>query len=322
MAGSILNRASQSLSLLPKFLWICLTNRPDVIHVTVSGMPGYYRDMLYVLIAWILRIKIILNLRSGDTAVLTSKVFMPARPLVYSSLRSAWCVAPLSTQISDTLKDLNIDKIKVMPNCVDIRPAPNTRASSSEDGRILRLLYVGWLIPAKGIEELMDALQMVEGVQLTLVGPFLAQYAGDNANWVIDLIGERELNDRVISTGRLDTEQARNVYRQNDALILPSRLEGFPNVVLEGMEAGIPVIATRVGAIPEIIRDGRDGYIVDVKDVNAMAERIADLRDNPDKRSSMGQSARERIIEHFSAEKVAKMWVDLYRCAASGAKIG
>jgi glycosyltransferase involved in cell wall biosynthesis len=318
MSGSLLKRAYQSVGTIPKFLWICISNRPDVVHVTVSGFPGYYRDILYVLIASILRIKIILNLHFGDVASITSDVPSLVRPLVHFSLRSAWCIAPLSTPMLVALKGLNIAHAKVIPNFVDVQPELNVQSSASDDFESLRLLYVGWLIPAKGIVELLEAVQKVERVNLTLIGPSLSQYVNGNAAWVDDLIRDRGLGDRVTYLGRMDTDRTRSAFREHDALILPSHQEGFPYVVLEGMEAGIPVIATKVGAIPEIIRDELDGYLIDVKDVESMAQRITDLRDDSAKRTSMGKSARLRAIEQFSSERVVGMWVDLYRQAASG----
>jgi len=273
--------------------------------------------MAYVLIAWILRIKIILNLRYGDTDLLGSKMPRLLKPLVFASMRSAWCVAPLSQPMSDTLHDLNIRKVQVMPNCIDVDPEPKIPATNSEDDQFMRLLYVGWVVPAKGVKDVLDALQRVEGVNLRVIGPVLTQYADGNKDWALDLVKEKGIGDRVEFAGGMETSQTRKAYAQSDALVLASHIEGFPNVILEAMEAGIPTIATRVGAVPEIIRDGHDGYLINVHDVEALANRMADLRDNPDKRRKMGQQARERVIENYSAESIARKWVKLYQDAAN-----
>jgi glycosyltransferase involved in cell wall biosynthesis len=93
-------------------------------------------------------------------------------------------------------------------------------------------------------------------------------------------------------------------------------MEGFPNVILEAMEAGLPVVATRVGAVPEIVRDQKDGLLFDVGDVETLSAHLKWLKDHPDDRVRMGQSGRERVSQHYSVSRVAQMWTDLYRRAA------
>jgi glycosyltransferase involved in cell wall biosynthesis len=95
-------------------------------------------------------------------------------------------------------------------------------------------------------------------------------------------------------------------------------MEGFPNVILEAMEAGIPVVATRVGAIPEIVRDREDGLLFDVGDVATLSAHLKWLKDHPDDRVRIGQSGRARVSQLYSVSKVAQMWTDLYQRAADG----
>lgn len=99
-----------------------------------------------------------------------------------------------------------------------------------------------------------------------------------------------------------------------DALVLPSLYEGFPNVVLEAMASRVPVVATPVGDISNLVRDGATGYLVPLGDSDALAAgltRLASLR--PEERAAMGRRGRERVEAHFQMRTVAASYAALYR---------
>jgi len=98
----------------------------------------------------------------------------------------------------------------------------------------------------------------------------------------------------------------------SDVLLLPSELESFGLVALEAMACEVPVIATRVGGVPEVVRDGIDGYLYEVGDVQAMAEGCLSVLNNPEVRHHLGKAARERATRHFSASKIVLQYEDLY----------
>ncbi len=169
---------------------------------------------------------------------------------------------------------------------------------------------------AKGLTELLDAVSQVDDVTLTIVGPVIPRLAGGNARWVHEIVADLGLAERVTLAGKATPEAARATYREHDVFVLPSHGEGFSNAILEAMEAGIPVIATLVGAASEILRDGTDGFLVDAGDAVAVADRLRWLKVHPHDRIRMGRSARARVRGLFSVERVAALWVDLYRQAA------
>src|SRR5262249_33873461 len=98
----------------------------------------------------------------------------------------------------------------------------------------------------------------------------------------------------------------------SDVLLLPSELESFGLVALEAMACEVPVIATRVGGIPEVVRDGVDGYLYEVGDVNNMADGCLSILNNPQVRDSLGKAAREQANRNFCASKIVLEYEDLY----------
>ena len=104
-----------------------------------------------------------------------------------------------------------------------------------------------------------------------------------------------------------------------DLFVLPSRGDNLPVSILEAMAAGLPVVGTRVGGIPELVVDGETGLIVEPEDPAGLAVAIASLAADPERRAELGRRGAERVAEHFDAEDVARRMVRLYErlCASS-----
>jgi glycosyltransferase involved in cell wall biosynthesis len=102
------------------------------------------------------------------------------------------------------------------------------------------------------------------------------------------------------------------LLRCADTLVLPSETESAPLTILEAMSTGLPVIATNVGGIPEIVEDGRTGFLVSLKHPEDIAERILELHGDREKLKRMGDAAREAVLERYSTEKVVQQYLDVY----------
>jgi glycosyltransferase involved in cell wall biosynthesis len=99
----------------------------------------------------------------------------------------------------------------------------------------------------------------------------------------------------------------------SDVLLLPSDLESFGLVALEAMACEVPVIATRVGGIPDVVRDGVDGFLYDVGDIHSMADGCLFILGEPHVREDMGRAARDRATREFCSSKIVLQYEDLYR---------
>jgi len=110
------------------------------------------------------------------------------------------------------------------------------------------------------------------------------------------------LTDRIVFAGYIaDTRQ---VYAAADILLMPSRFEGLPMTLLEAMAMNLPVVASKLDGIAEVIEEGREGYLVDSTDVTGFAERCAGLLDHPAKSSELATNARAKIEARFSVERM------------------
>jgi glycosyltransferase involved in cell wall biosynthesis len=172
------------------------------------------------------------------------------------------------------------------------------------------LLFVGNTDDTKkGVAYLLRALTLLPAeVTLTIVdrGKPVKTYAAG-------LVEEWGLSSRVIFTGKVSTEALRSLYRRAEAVVLPSLYEGFGLPAAEAMACETPVVATAVGALPEVLGGEGAGEFVPPRDPQALARAVLKLRADPEKRKRMGRLGRKRVEDLFTWEKVAERTLNVYR---------
>jgi len=116
--------------------------------------------------------------------------------------------------------------------------------------------------------------------------------------------------DRIVFAGYVaDTRQ---VYAAADILLMPSRFEGLPMTLLEAMGMGLPVVASKLDGIAEVIEDGREGLLIESNDTYGFVDRCAALLENPAKSSELASNARAKIEARFSVERMTSAVEAIY----------
>uniref|UniRef100_B8HNV3 Glycosyl transferase group 1 n=1 Tax=Cyanothece sp. (strain PCC 7425 / ATCC 29141) TaxID=395961 RepID=B8HNV3_CYAP4 len=164
---------------------------------------------------------------------------------------------------------------------------------------------VGRLDAMKAHDILVRAIAKVAGVRLIILGE-----GAERAN-LTQLALELGVSDRVELPGWV--EQPRTYLSQFDVVVLPSRSEGFPLAMVEAMLAGRPLIVTRVGSMPEAIREGDTGLLVAPNDLEGLSQALTVLRDQPGLRQQMGERARQRAIANFTVEQMTHHYENLWK---------
>lgn len=163
-----------------------------------------------------------------------------------------------------------------------------------------RILFVGQCAYVKGIEYLLQATPLFsdKGAVIDVVGNTAGE--PDYFLRLSKIINDLDLQKRVIFHGHIsDKVGLAQFYQQADIFVLPSLMEGFGIVLLEAMSFGLPIIATKVGAIPEIIKDGKNGLLVPPADPLALAKAIDLLLRSPALRDQYGQTGYKFVAEHY-----------------------
>jgi glycosyltransferase involved in cell wall biosynthesis len=167
----------------------------------------------------------------------------------------------------------------------------------------LRILDVGRLVPEKGAPVLLDAVAMLAGrgveVEVRLVG------SGDLDAELRRMIAASGLEGSVTLVGPVGQDEILAQYHWADVFCLPSFQEGLPVVLMEAMATGLPVVTTTINGIPELVKDGRNGYLLPPGRADLLADSLAALAGDPGLRLSLGTRARSDVIDGFSLDGCA-----------------
>jgi glycosyltransferase involved in cell wall biosynthesis len=206
------------------------------------------------------------------------------------------------------------DRLRVIRNAARFRAATEPQSHDRDRLRALAggagptVVAAGRLSPEKGFGVLVDAAVAVRRA----VPQVRFLLFGDGAE-------RAPLEHRIAATGLADIFRMAGFRSDLDALLpcadvvaLPSFTEGLPNVALEAGAAGVPVVASDVGGVPEVVADGQTGYLVPPGDPAALAARITDLLQRPDWARAFGATARRRMHEQFSFAGQARAYAELF----------
>jgi glycosyltransferase involved in cell wall biosynthesis len=181
-----------------------------------------------------------------------------------------------------------------------------------------RLVCLGRLAPEKGQLLLIEAAALLaaKGVpfELILIGDGPLRHA------IEALVSDRGLGGKIRLAGSMSSPQLRAEILGSRAMVLPSFAEGLPVVIMEAMALRRPVLTTWVAGIPELVRDGVDGWLIPAGSVESLAAAMEDCLSRPiEELQSMGDSARVRVLERHSIDDQAGRLSELFRCAAGAA---
>jgi glycosyltransferase involved in cell wall biosynthesis len=192
------------------------------------------------------------------------------------------------------------EKIIVKPNFVF--PDPGQKNGDGE-----YILYVGRMSPEKGIRTLLSAIQKVAEIPVRIVGD------GPLLDETVKFAKESNLH-RVQFLGRVSKQETIDQMKQARALVFPSECyENFPLVIAEAFACGLPVVATRLGAIEELIREGETGLLYSVADTDELAAAVLDVWSNPERATRMGKAARREFENRFTADINLKQILQIYQ---------
>lgn len=277
------------------------SGRPDCVHLNTSGSLGLVRDIIVLTICRIAGVRAVLHLRFGRAPEILTNGSQEGR-----LLRAALSAAAVTLSIDErthaaVASVVGEERAHLLPNFIETELyIPKLERGSRT------VLFVGSVGPSKGIAELVDAWARLKpsGWRLIVLGPPTDSFASPawqkSLDHSIQIIGPREHADVI----REMTKTA--------LLVLPSHTEGFPNVILEAMATGTPVVATSVGAIPSILAGGA-GIVVPPRDVGALERALSQAIGDIDLRISMANVALTKVRNVYSAAVVTaayrRLWV-------------
>jgi glycosyltransferase involved in cell wall biosynthesis/O-antigen/teichoic acid export membrane protein len=296
-----------------RYLGLILSRRPELVYLPISqGLGGFLRDAQFIVAAHSLRIPVVIHLRGNEFQDFTAAQPKIVQWLVRSSLRRVQRAIVLGDSLRDNFNGfIDPKRIAVVPNGVS---APRRLNALSLKPNEVQGLFLSNLRERKGLLVLVQALKYLlprhPDLIFTVAGPWRSTAFRSQVERVLVSIPEQ---DRIRFVGSATGETRDNLYSHSDFFVFPpTQPEGHPRVVLEAMAAGLPVIATPQGAIPETVLDGESGLLVPTGDPAALAQSMERLIGDPDLRTRLGSSGRQRYYECYTAALSNRRLADVF----------
>jgi glycosyltransferase involved in cell wall biosynthesis len=293
-------KAGRYIGFFWRFFRDLRTSQADLVVYFLSSRPlGLLAELPFVLWARILHIPYVLYLHTRGFGRLYSRSLL-FREIIRQMFRPALACLVLGDRLGQEIQAFFPGKIFILPNCIE-EPEPAGRAPASST---IRVLFLSNIHENKGIRTLMAAIPKVIGlapdVLFVLAGPWQDRSIEKE---VLEFVERHGIRDSVLRTGPVFGKDKENLLAGSDIFVFPSHypLEAMSLVVLEAMRAGLPVITSDIGSLPEVVIDGKTGFVIPPRDPERLAEKIVRLAKDPELRRRMGQESRQRFLTHFSS---------------------
>lgn len=309
--GSKLEKAAQMAKGQARFLrmlrdpsWV-----PDLFHIHVADGASFYRKMVYFREARATGKPVILhnNFAFLDDLVAKSPVHESIVRACYSDATQVHCVShDMQNNINTWTRGKATTRVLFNPVPSAALPYPGPRGPKASPV----VLFMGRIGDRKGIFDLMRAMPQiaasVPAVRLRVGGDgdlerLYQEVATNNMEPHVDVMGWISGDDRL------------EAYRTADVYCLPSYAEGLPVSVVEAMACGLPVVSTTVDGIPDAVVEGETGFLVEPGDVDGLANRLIRLLNDADQRDAFGTAGRQRALQVFDGEILARTLVTYWK---------
>jgi len=285
------------------FLYKLFTQQIDTVFIFTSHGYSFLEKGIMVLIASMFGVSTVLSPRSGiilediDNSLVMKgyvKFILRRCDIVLCQSRS-WKI------IYQKLSKLPSSRFKIIKNWID--PKPYIKFPIEKNNIKLNVLFLGWVERNKGIYDLVSAVNEYKELQSDY--NFIICGEGSELKKIKRLVSDYNLSDHFDFKGWVTGAEKLNILRSSDILVMPSYREGLPNSLLEAMASGCSVMASSVGAIPNVIEHKENGILFDKSDIRQIAQSLS-LLSSKEIRINMGRHARETIIQQHDINSVWK----------------
>ena len=286
-----------------KLVFVLSTFRPSLVYfVPAVRGTSFYRDCLHAAILKLLRQNIVIHLHGKGIRQASAKLF---DRLLYKWFFRRTHIIQLSPLLFDDIKMVaRREQVYFLPNGIKSEfcdYTTNTKAVLKED--VLNFLFLSNMVVTKGPLVLLDACAILKKngckFRVNFVGAETPDVSALRFGSLIDSYG---LKGYVSYCGPKYGKEKTEILDASDILILPTSNDCFPIIIIEAMEHGLPVISTYEGAIPEIVIHNKTGLLVEQENVQALADIMEKLINEPDRCINFGLKARERFLEFYTLD--------------------
>lgn len=310
----IISGCIDTLLLMTKFVLMYFKHKPTKIHITSSASLSLFKDLIFIIIQKTFRVKCIFHFRFGRIPELSRKKNWEWKLLSFIILHS------YKTIVIDTTSYKTLKKEKKFSNNIVLIPNPCSQKIKSIalieilPKRQGEYIFVGHVVKNKGVFELVQAFcEIPYNYHLTIIGPYEKKIKDE-----LFYIAQKKKNGNWLSIiGNKDKEFIYDEMSTVNALILPSYTEGFPNVILEAMACGCPIIATNVGAISEMLDTNTEnessGICISPYSINEIKKAVIKLGNCEKGCLIYGLKGKQKVLKNYTLEKIYPMYESLWK---------
>ena len=290
------------------FLKYCKKERFDLIHVhwpMPHAIFGYLAKKAK-------KIPFVSTFYTAEI-VLTNRV-EPLKTMLRKLLRHSAKIIAISSYTRSELQKITGLDSSIIPYGSSLPPVEINRSTKKASDK-WGLLFVGRLIERKGVNYLLQAIPLLVNdyeIELHIVG------SGNQLNHLKDLAHQLGIADRVIFEGRVPNSTLKELYEKCDIFVLPSivdsrgETEGLGVVLLEALSYQMPVVASNVGGITDVIKDGETGYLTKQKDLQSLANKITTVMENHEKSLMISEAGLKYSSDYFSWDRITNEIKTIY----------
>lgn len=256
------------------------------------------------------KVPYLLTLQEGDPIDYIKKKVRFVYPLFKMIFTRADFIQAISNYLANWAMEMGVKcPVEVVPNGVDIIKfeAQSTKSEIIKNKNEKILITTSRLVKKNGIGDVIDALQYLpENIKFLILGNGLLEKE------LKTQVSRLKFQDRVIFLGHVDHKEMPKYLHSADIFIRPSLSEGMGNSFVEAMAAGLPVIATPVGGIPDFLKDGETGLFCEVRNPKSIVEKVKIYLDNSDLREKIVKNAQKMVEEKYDWNLIAKKMKDIF----------
>lgn len=291
------------LKLFIKLIWKSIRKDFDVVYFTYSfRRNGVLRDTLFVILFRIFRIPIIFHFRNKGAKVLSLNNLM--NKLISFSLKRGFFICLSEIAVKDIEDFIDKENLYIVNN--GIQPTSLSYKKKENLNDDIKLFFISNLRHEKGVFTLLEVYKELQtkvprSLSLSIVGE-----EGDISYAELETYITQHKLHNIKLLGPLYGSSKYEIFNNSDIFIFPSRNEVFPGVVLEAMQFALPIVATNVGAIPDIIKSQENGIICDVDNVDEIVSGILKLIDDQEFSKKIGDKAQSDFYENYTLKSFEK----------------
>ena len=251
-----------------------LKEKPIIVQVFTSSFWGFWRSCLYILVAKSFKVKVIFHLLNAiDNFWEESSAF--SKSLIRLALNKSDLLLVQSNGIKNFVNSITRTNVIAIYNGIKLREYDDSPPKNYLYNGKIKIVFLGALTHNKGVYDLIQASSKIKHKDISYI------FIGSGDIEKLKRYGkENGVGNQLTFVGEITDNHKEKLLIESDVFVLPSYAEGQPLAILEAMCAGLPIISTNVGSIPEIVEDGKNGFIIEPGNIEKLADKISLLIEN------------------------------------------